>query len=263
MFNLITVQTVLLILVFCNIYGVLGNLNPRVPRVLCNTSSSSSSSSCNSSTARTSLSSSLAESLSSTIALQLSGGGLRGVSDDHDSDDELLAFAEESDIMVEVRGGSTSTRVDGKMHPTSQPLRISTYKKGLRQLKNSERRELRRQKRLQRLERKKAIQEEKSHQLCQKVKESKQSEHKKKSSPCWFWSFLCHAESSCPSKYLFTFYDFLDVRNFSYGTITIQKGIRMDKRYSSFYSRGYFEKARDGRREIHRILLLLFRSHII
>lgn len=87
--------------------------------------------------------------------LQLSGGGERRKvspsSTEHDSDDELLAFAEESDIMVEIRGGSINA---SSLQTRPQPLRISTYRKGIRQLKNSERRERRRQKRLKRLERK-------------------------------------------------------------------------------------------------------------
>ena len=85
--------------------------------------------------------------------LKLSGGGEFKVDD---SDDELLAFAEESDIMVEIRGGSINS---SSLQTRPQPLRISTYRKGIRQLKNSERRERRRQMRLKRLERKALRQE--------------------------------------------------------------------------------------------------------
>ncbi len=107
-------------------------------------------------------------SLPSATALQLSGGGVRNASlnssSDHDSDDELLAFAEESDIIMEIRGGA----INGSLQTRPQPLRISTYLKGIRQLRNSERRERRRQKRMKRLERRKLRQIEKNHQVYAK-----------------------------------------------------------------------------------------------
>lgn len=69
---------------------------------------------------------------------------------EYDSDDEVLSFAQESDIVIEVRGGGMTA-----VNTTPQPLRISTYRKGIRQLRNYERREQRRQKRLERMERRK------------------------------------------------------------------------------------------------------------
>lgn len=123
------------------------SLNPRVP-VVCKSPPTSSLSS-----------------LPPSIILQLNGGGsaTQGftATNEHDSDDELLVFAEESDVIVEFRGGSLT----GKCHTRSQPLRISTYRKGIRQLKNSERREVRRQNRLKRLERKKLREEERENHL--------------------------------------------------------------------------------------------------
>ncbi len=131
------------------------------PRVLCKSPSLSSSPSCNGNGSSSSLSTS-STLLSSSPALQLSGGGGGSAALDmdmgmdlDDSDDErLLSFAEESDIMVEIRGGGGGgalATVNGSRHDI-QPLRISTYRKGIRQLKNSERREKRMLKRLARME---------------------------------------------------------------------------------------------------------------
>ena len=102
--------------------------------------------------------------LASETALEISGGAFGGKTthdSEHDSDDELLSFAEESDIIIEVRGGSMTG-----LQTRPQPLRISTYRKGIRQLRYYERRERRRQKRLERMERRKQRREaKKSHQL--------------------------------------------------------------------------------------------------
>lgn len=106
--------------------------------------------------------------LASDTVLEISGGGAFGkrvttFGSEHDSDDELLHFAEESDIVIEVRGGSMTGTVNVS---NPQPLRISTYRKGIRQLRNSERRARRRQKRLERMEKRKQRQEaKKTHQL--------------------------------------------------------------------------------------------------
>jgi hypothetical protein len=164
----LTIQAIILSLIVSQTDAAVsgGGFTPRIP-VVCQTTTSSSSS-CPSSS-----SSSLSS--YSSLSLQLSGGGDPS---EHDSDDELLAYAEESDIIIEIRGGSTMSTgelTDGNASITStttattpqQPLRISTYRKGIRQLKNSERRELRRQKREQRvvdkMEKKKERQDMKSH----------------------------------------------------------------------------------------------------
>lgn len=137
------IQTVILTLAIGNSAAVTGSngglpLHPGTPFV---SKISPSSSTAGGDTLR---------SLTSATALQLSGGG-DNTAAEHDSDDELLSYAEESDIMVEIRGGS----INGNLQTPTQPLRISTYRKGIRQLKHSERREMRRQKRLKRAERKK------------------------------------------------------------------------------------------------------------
>ena len=135
---------------------VSGNIYPRVP-VVCTKSSSSSCSNGGSIT-----------------ALNLSGGGMSPIAPsssslDYDSDNELLtAFAEDSDIFVEIRGGSNGSA--STLQPRPQPLRISTYRKGIRQLRISERRERRMQKRLRKLERRQIKKEENdSHKVIAKT----------------------------------------------------------------------------------------------
>eukprot|EP00551_Chaetoceros_affinis_P004792 CAMPEP_0203662476 /NCGR_PEP_ID=MMETSP0090-20130426/431_1 /ASSEMBLY_ACC=CAM_ASM_001088 /TAXON_ID=426623 /ORGANISM="Chaetoceros affinis, Strain CCMP159" /LENGTH=524 /DNA_ID=CAMNT_0050525267 /DNA_START=653 /DNA_END=2227 /DNA_ORIENTATION=- len=214
----------------------------------------SSSSSSSSSSSRTLSSSDLR--LRSSPAIQLSGGGQEVqevhhniINDDDDAayekeEEEIRSFAEESDIMVEIRGGGGSVSVAtatttatttasnagvsinvngsssnhhsvmGEYHhqhehelehehehehefehghesfhlntnntnkqqqqqkqqqqkiPT-QPLRISTYRKGIRQLRNSERREERRLKRLDKIQKRQLRKEEKM-----KLREEKSS----------------------------------------------------------------------------------------
>mmetsp|Transcript_9827 Transcript_9827/g.11448 ORF Transcript_9827/g.11448 Transcript_9827/m.11448 type:complete len:411 (-) Transcript_9827:119-1351(-) len=120
-------------------------LHPRLP-VVCDKSSSSH------------------PSLATAHSLLVSGGGIRNV-----KDDELLSCMEESDIMIEIRGGSINST--GQPLTRQQPLRISTYRKGTRQIRNAERRERRRQQRLRRAETRKIKLVAKSHNsIAKKLK---------------------------------------------------------------------------------------------
>lgn len=203
----------------------LGTFNPRVP-VVCKKgpfSSTSTTSSCE-----------IPSLPSSATALQLSGGG-------------FVSYVDESDIIIEIRGGSTTntlltpegnisatatttstvaegaatpgasvTATDAALSTTAtgtsdvsstigaieQPLRISTYRRGLRQMKNSERREKRRLKRLERMEKRKLKREAKhSHKVyAKKLKNRNNLNIKRKVLHASFGLFFATVNQVLPRK---------------------------------------------------------------